>query len=383
MKIAIIIRFLRVSGGGERQAIMLARELKRMGHDVCFYTFSYDKNACFPELLPGLRVVALDNAKKLAFKIDRDTEILNSHDQISVQVAYYFKKYIKDIPSVLMLNDLHIASWSLFEDPLFNPPRRPLVKKIFNWLRDTYENLRFFSSQDKIIVLNERTVFLVRKYLHRKAFVVRSGVDRDRFIYKERNPIAAKRINILCNGIFYIHRRFEDVISAVKILLDGQYDPYLKIIGDYQHKDTARSYYNKLVKMVEGLGLTKRITFSGVVSDAELTDSYQGADVFVFASHRQTWGLAVFEAMSSGLPVIVSRTAGASEVLTDNENALLVDPASPFNIATAIKKMVENPEIYKKLSKNGSEFVRQNISWSNYASNMLRFFQEAIREKKK
>jgi len=100
--------------------------------------------------------------------------------------------------------------------------------------------------------------------------------------------------------------------------------------------------------------------------------------VFVFPNHLQSWGLAVFEAMASGLPVVVSKSAGASEVLTDGENALLVNPKNPGEIAKAIQSLIDNPDLYRTLSKNGRDFVEQNISWVKYTDQMEDVFKRVM-----
>lgn len=407
MKIAIIIRFLTKTGGAQREALMLARELMKRGHEITVYTFAYERENCFLDEFKDIKIEILNlehseflrrmfrmplvggyidrlaenrKARKLAFLIDRDTEILNPHDQGGMRVARHFKKHVRQIPSVLMLNDLHLASWSLFDDPMFNPPRRSFAKKIVHYFRDAYEIFFFFRSQDSIAVLNNRTKDLVKKYIRQDAIVVRSGLDADRFLFRQRGALSGKSINILCHGMFYVHRRFEDVIVAVKALLDSGYDPRLTIMGDFSHKDTALAYYTKLVHLVHELRLVDRIKFTGRVSEETLRSAYHSFDIFVFASHMQTWGLAVFEAMASGLPVILSRSAGASEVLTNEEQALLIDPCNPVGIVHAIIRLMHDPRLYIKLSIQGSNFVRENISWSRYAENMERLFQ-SVREK--
>ena len=139
MKIAIIVRRLDVKGGTQRQALSLASELVRRGHSVKLYAFFYSKERCYPDLLKHLSVTALPeeasrpskhswlnkmpllryfrtllvirhetrSAKALAFLIDPDVDILNPHDRVAHRVAYFFKKYIKAVPSVWNTNDTH------------------------------------------------------------------------------------------------------------------------------------------------------------------------------------------------------------------------------------------------------------------------------------
>jgi glycosyltransferase involved in cell wall biosynthesis len=93
----------------------------------------------------------------------------------------------------------------------------------------------------------------------------------------------------------------------------------------------------------------------------------------------QSWGLVVFEAMAMGLPVIVSETAGASEVLTDHENSIIVKPKDPKGIASAVQELIQKPELYKKLSREGRKFVEKNISWPRYTEDMLKIFQSKLK----
>lgn len=405
MKVAIIIRFLTKTGGAQREVLMLAREFRKRGNDVTVYTFVYDKENCFPGEFRDIKIKTLDfefserlkrlfripfvggyinrfadnqKAKKLSGLIDSDTEILNPHDQISVHTAYYAKKHYPHMRSVWMMNDLDIARWSIFDHPILGRPSRPFYKRFIAWLRDRYENHKFFRSQDGIGVIVQSMGERAKKYLGRDdAVVVRSGVDLEQFSYKERKSISGKRIKIYCQGMFYVYRRFEDVIRAVALLRERGYDPELLIIGDYGHKDTARAYYDALRALVRELRLEDRVTFAGVVSKEDLARAYQDQDIFVFAC-IQTWGIAIFEAMASGLPVILSRAAGAGEMLEDRKTMLVAETGDPEDIARAIEELVKNSELYNRLSVEGNRFVRENLSWPRYAENMLKLFKSVL-----
>lgn len=396
MKIAIIIRRLNVKGGTQRQALCLARDLKKHGHQVKIYTFLYSRDNCYEDLVSDAEVISLgyypfhslspfsliyenQTARKLAFLIDKETEILNPHDQVSYRVATYFKNKIKNIPSVWMMNDMPTKSWSFWRDSQFNPDlRAPIIKKLFYWLVDFYEIHKFIKKQDKIIVLDNRDRQWVKQYFNKEAQVIRSGVDLEKFPYKQKNPLKNKQVKVLMTGIFFLHRRFEDGIQALKILTDQNYDATLSIVGDYK---INQKYFGKLKSLVRALGLDERVYFLGKLSEEELLKQYQKNDIFVFPSHLQSWGLAVFEAMACGLPVIVSKTSGAAEVLNNRDNALLVNPKQPKEIAEAIKMLIDNPELYLKVSKKGREFVKNNISWSRYTEEMLKVFTQALKDK--
>jgi len=395
MKIAFIVRKLNVKGGTQRQAVFLARELKKMGHQVKFYTFIYSAEDCYENLLKEFKIVSLDYypiasnyfvslflenraAKKLAFLIDKDTDILHPHDQVSYRVAYYFKKKVKNIPSVWVMNDLPTKIWSFQRDSQFDPKlKSSFVKRFFYWLVDEYEIKKFIKPQDKIIVLDDRDQKWVKQYFDKQAIVVRSGLDLEEFSYKERQSLLDKKAKILMTGIFFRHRRFEDGIAAVKILKEKNYDVNLSIVGDYHVNEV---YYEELIGLIKKSGIEDLVNFAGRVSDEELLNFYQRSDIFLFPNHWQSWGLAVFEAMACGVPAVVSKTAGASEVLTDGENALLVEPFKPEDLAAAVVKLIDNPGFYIKISRQGREFVEKNISWPLMAQKVLEIFKGILKD---
>ena len=300
-----------------------------------------------------------------------------------MRVSYYYKKLYPRVPSVLMLSDLHIASWSLFTDPLFERAKPSIFQRFTNYFRDLWERHLFFGAQDKITVLNYRTQDFVKKYVKRDSSVIRSAVDSSLFVYKARTAINDKKIKILANGIFYIHRRFEDIIEAVSLLRKKGFDASLRIIGNYSHKDTARAYHEKLLSLARTLGVIEKVEFAGQIKESSnLVKEYQNADVFVFASHMQTWGIAVFEAMASGTPVVLCRTAGASEVLADGENVLLSNPAEPETIARAVELLATDEKKYLRMSEVGSRFVREEITWNKYAAGLAALFEEVSDRRK-
>lgn len=434
MKIAIIVRRLNVNGGTQRQAVSLARELTGLGHNVTLYTLALDEENCYPHILKSLKVVTVSPvrtdatepanggaasqsaiyvatadgsrqrsngvngrevkrrgflflaakfsgmfreslmARELAFKIDKDTEILNPHDGIANRVACYFKKYVRDIPSVWSMNDVPLSSWVREKNRRLGlSDKFSLATTAAMRFQDFYEKV-FARAQNAIVVLDNFNRNLVKKYLGSSSVVVRSGLDVDEFPFSARPPILGKKVSILTSGILYPHRRFEDVIEAVKILVEQGFDPSLSVIGS---KSSSPHYFQKLTDLVKEWKLEDRVHFLGEVPEQELVRAYHSHDCFVFANDLQTWGLAVFEAMSSGLPVIVSRGAGAHEVLTDCQNCILVNPRDPENIARAIREFVLNPRLYQRLSAAGASFVRENISWRRYAEGMLKVFSES------
>ena len=87
--------------------------------------------------------------------------------------------------------------------------------------------------------------------------------------------------------------------------------------------------------------------------------------------------LKLFEYMASGRPIVASRIPSVSEILTDQEEAVLVEPDNPKALAEGIRKILYDPELTSTIAENARVKV-QNFSWINRARSMLDFFSANI-----
>jgi glycosyltransferase-like protein len=101
--------------------------------------------------------------------------------------------------------------------------------------------------------------------------------------------------------------------------------------------------------LLGGGGGPPPLVLAGVLPDALMPPLYRLADAFVFPSVREGWGLALLEAMASGVPVIASAQPPFTEFLADRESALLVDPHRPEAIAGAMEEIVLHEPLRRRL----------------------------------
>ncbi len=399
MKIALIVRKLTVSGGVQRQALSLANELSKMGHTIKIYTFDYSKDNCLPALTKNLEIISLPHsfkkktsgifgffnetimAKRLSRLIDIDTDILHPHDTVAHHVAYFFKKSVKNIPSVWNMNEIPATRWplsliSFAEDSNFHDiPRKPLwLKKMSIMIRIYYDNF-FVKKQDIITVFDTFHKNMLKRYSGMESVVVPSGADSESFTFFERRPIdKSGKVFLLSSGIFTSYRRFEDIIEAVSILHKKGYDVYLTILGKYE---TDMKYFRALTNLAESLKIKERVIFLGPYTDSQLMDFFSKSHIFVFP-HLQSQGLSVYEAMLSGLPCIVTPLMGTYETLTDKKDVLFAEVKNPASIAEKIEELIKNQDLYTSISRQGAETIRNNFSWRKYAKDMISVFDLAI-----
>lgn len=396
MKIALVTFNIVTRGGSQRQMLSLAQALLRKGHDVAVYAFDFGSVYGYPDLLEGLRVRVLEGGRgdlpksilpgifgglvaklkrkrirrglteRLSGLIDPDTQVVNVHDDETYKVGYFFKRAHPGARVVWTMNDPPISYLSKGNTLL------DFLVKVFNFFELIYER-RFARAVDVIAVLDRRNAAMAARYYHRPVEVVRSGLDFDKFYGSRAPKESGLPLRVLSFGIGAPHRRFEDVVLAAKILAQEGKKIRVTILshsgGDYAEKISRLIHDEKLKDVV-----AFRLSDKGI-SDEELRRVYRENDVFVFPNDPQTWGLAVFEAMAAGLVAVVSRTAGASEVLSDGENALLVPPRAPHSIAEKLRWCVEYPDECERMRVRGMEFVRTDISWDRYASSMVSIFK--------
>jgi glycosyltransferase involved in cell wall biosynthesis len=90
----------------------------------------------------------------------------------------------------------------------------------------------------------------------------------------------------------------------------------------------------------------------------------------------------VVEAMASAKPVIVSERCGASEIVQNGVNGLVVGHADPQGIAERVEFLMNRPDIRRELGENAREYVKSNLSWEKFAEKMEETFKKAAQKYK-
>ncbi|SEU04276.1 glycosyltransferase family 4 protein [Hymenobacter actinosclerus] len=166
-------------------------------------------------------------------------------------------------------------------------------------------------------------------------------------------------------------KNLRGVLQAVALLkARGQLQCQLVML-DYQ--ETALT---ALLRELGAPDLRADILLCGYVPNQELPLIYQLAEVFLYPSLRESFGIPILEAMGCGTPVITSTTSSMPEVA--GEAALLVDPFQPEAIASAILKLQNEPATRAALVERGRQRVRQ-FSWREAARQVQRVYQQVGR----
>lgn len=136
----------------------------------------------------------------------------------------------------------------------------------------------------------------------------------------------------------------------------------------------TRSKRDAFVALARQLGVADRLHFRGPLDDT--CPAYQAADVLVYPSRYDTFGLVVSEAMACGLPVIVGRNIGAAEWIRPRQNGLLCDPDQAGSLEAEIRWLTEHPEEARRMGAEACHTVA-NFSWDRCADETERVYQKA------
>ncbi|MDI6858525.1 MAG: glycosyltransferase family 4 protein [Dehalococcoidia bacterium] len=391
MKIAILLSDLTVQGGGDRQAVYLARELQEMGHDLTVYTPAFD-GGCYPDVCSRLRIVvtgkhpsaALMPSRRLRAFLDMRRMARGIEDGFDVLNPHHWPPHWAAVSAARRMARRPAIVW-MCNDPPWPPdaarglsPRALLRRLFFRYDSAAVQEI------DRVVVLSRYAKGILDATYGIDAAVVRSGVDiealrlgpgGDAGEIRRRRRIPADCFLVLALGILMPHRRIEDALEAVASLLNEGRRLHLLIAGS---PEQYPEYAYSLREMARRLRITEHVTFAGAVDENELKLYYHACDAFLFPNENQTWALAVIEAMACGKPVVVSRGAAVQEVLEDGKTALLVPPRDPDAIAAALRRLMDGPGLAAQVAGNGQRFVADTFSWRRYAQSMLAIFEEHV-----
>ncbi len=232
---------------------------------------------------------------------------------------------------------------------------------------------RFLQNADRIAVVSRFTRSLLEKFfssLHGKTVVtanaLRTDLPRD-LSEPEKDPNSKI---ILTVARIYPRKGQIYVLEALgKLSLKERAETVYWIVGPANRKH----YLKRLVTYAKRHGINIKIF--GEVTEEELTQIYQQADIFAMTSvpykrSIEGFGLSYLEASSFGLPVVGFRFGGVSEAVKDGETGLLCDQRDTDSLAKNLHKLLNNKSLRESIGRSGISWAQQN-SWRNNANALL------------
>jgi glycosyltransferase involved in cell wall biosynthesis len=116
----------------------------------------------------------------------------------------------------------------------------------------------------------------------------------------------------------------------------------------------------------------------GFVPNDELQGLYARAAVVTCPSRREGFGVACLEAMAHGRPVVATRVGGLRDLVVDGETGLVVPPRDPEALRAALRRLIADPDLRRRLGAAGRQRARERFSWDAVTSAVVDAYAEAV-----
>jgi glycosyltransferase involved in cell wall biosynthesis len=207
-----------------------------------------------------------------------------------------------------------------------------------------------------------------------KIETIYSGLDRRFEPIADPVVLAATRANyalpeqfILFVGRIYPGKNFPALLEAFATVARGA--PHRLVVAGY-----AAPGYDEPFAAVARLGLGDRVQFLGWVPQSDLAGLYNLADLFVYPSFYEAFGIPLLEAMACGCPIVASGTGAVPEIA--GEAVYRIDPHDPTSIARGIQAVLSDPGLRRRMVARGREQVRA-YDWTECARRTLAVLESA------
>ncbi|HWZ99808.1 MAG TPA: glycosyltransferase family 4 protein [Candidatus Dormibacteraeota bacterium] len=219
---------------------------------------------------------------------------------------------------------------------------------------------KFFGRPDVLVVRNA----VDTHYFNARTRIARRDAARATF------AIAPGEFVFLLIGNDWKKKGLDSILQALTECTDLPIQ--LLVVGN----DDRKPY----LRQCEALELGSRVSFLG--PSADVLQFYAASDAYVGPSLEDAYGLPILESMACGLPVIASAAAGASEIVVDGENGLLLrDPRDVKLLASLMREICTSPGLANELGA-AAERTAAKESWDVCATRMLEHFQQIVSQKK-
>ena len=375
----------RIVGGIARVVHDLSKRLIKDGHEVTVITYR-DGNVPEYENDKGVEVYRVDNymihpnnfidwIMQLNFNmIAKATEVINKEGGFDVIHAHdwlvtYAAKSLKQSFNLPMVATIH-ATEAGRNSGIHDDTQRYINDT--EWLL-TYEatevivNSNYMKGHVQgLFGLPFDKISVIPNGINLNNF---TGIDRD-YDFRRRFAMDNEKI-ILYVGRLVYEKGVQHLISAMPKILENYHDSKLVIAGKGGMIDELKS-------QVESMGLSNKVYFTGYLNQKEVQKMYKCADVAVFPSTYEPFGIVALEAMLAGLPTVVSDIGGLNEIVEHGVNGMKSYTGNPNSIADSVLSLLFDPQLAMNVTKNAKNKVKDEFNWQKIAQDTHYIYELAI-----
>lgn len=379
MRILQVIEFFSPSMGGSAQvAYQIARQLAALGHDVTVVSSNYSADGSrFPQedfntqLFPAI-------FSRAGFYVSPGLmgwarEYLSEYDIIHLHNVRTFQNMVigrearrLGIPYVLSAH----GSLPLLE-------ARKGAKKAY----DLLFGQQLVRGAARLIAVSpaEKRQFIAYGIPAEKTALIYNGLDLAQFAQlppggqlRRKLGVPAGASLVLFLGRIHRIKGIDHLIAAFARMAASNENAVLLVAGP-DDGDLSR-----LQSMAAGLGLTDRVLFPGGLYGEDKLAALADADVLAAPSRYEIFGLAPFEALMCGTPVVVTADSAAAEILQQAGAAYMAPYGDAEALADALVSALTEQERSRKMVQAGQAYARNHLQWPAIAGQLLTIYSAAL-----
>lgn len=243
-----------------------------------------------------------------------------------------------------------------------------------------------FRQADAIITCNEKEAALLRQHHPAKRIIVQShSVQTDLYRGDRREAARAEFPRIQNRQVLLSLGRIDPIknqgwlVGQAREIFRRHPQAVIVLAGAC----TDKAYGESVKQNIRRLGLEDRVLLIGGLAPADprLIGLLQTASAVVLPSLSETFGLVILEAWGAGVPVICSRTSGASALIRHGQNGWLFDLDCPAAFQQCVDRALGKPELAKQLASAGRRLIGEQYDSHVLAGRMKNLYSLLIEEK--
>ena len=377
----------RVVGGISRVVYDLSHRLIKDGHEVTVVTYRDGETPYFEDD-KGVKVYRVDNfminpnnfidwIMQMNFNmVSKVNQIINEQGAFDVIHAHdwlvaYAAKTIKNSYNIPIVATIH-ATESGRNSGIHDETQRYINDT--EWML-TYEatevivNSNYMKGEiQRLFGLPFEKINVVANGVNLSKF---TGMDRD-YSFRRRYAMDNEKIILFIGRLVY-EKGVQHLLAAMPKILAGYHDAKLVIAGKGAMLDELKAEAN-------ALGISNKVYFAGYLGGKDVEKMYKAADISVFPSTYEPFGIVALEGMLAERPIVVSDAGGLGEIVEHRENGMKSYCGNPNSIADSVLELLYNPELCANIVKKAKAKVRNNYNWAKIAQDTHFTYQKAICE---
>ena len=375
----------RVVGGIARVVYDLSRTLYKDGHDVTVITYR-EGDAHYFEDDKGVMVYRVDNyminpnnfidwvlqlnfnmiakANEIMLK-EGNFDVIHAHDWL----VAYSAKTLKNSYNIPIVATIH-ATEAGRNSGIHDEQQRYINDT--EWML-TYEaaevivNSNYMKNElQRLFGLPYEKINVVPNGVNLNLF---NGIERD-YSFRRKYAMDNEKI-ILFMGRLVYEKGIQHLIAAMPKILNGYHDAKLVICG-------KGGMEQELKQQVNNMGIGNKVYFAGYMNGKDVQRMYKAADIAVFPSTYEPFGIVALEAMLSERPIVVSDIGGLNEIVDHKVNGMKAYCGNPNSFADSILELLFDHKLCADITRVAKNKVRNEYNWSKIAQDTHFAYQKAI-----